>query len=370
MRPILKMYLVLSCFVGLTTVLMLFKLRNTLRQNMLDRMSRVQSVPQFEEAPHAHGDMNYSTNATETEMGKIVSLIERGWTFNHEELMKLRTKLAVIHTRDDFTLTRKNTPLHSVVPFTSDKYKRKRNVTEDLYNTLPQEPPDFQTKRFKNCSVVGSSGILSRSGCGPQIDSSEFIFRFNLPPLVKQYTGDVGKRTDLVTCNRHRLSKRLSKLDSSKDRKLFKGILNGQFPNLSYIWLFPFSVLSDVKNILSFPDILEKIGSPVKAVFSNPRYSIRSKRFWQKNGVKETLMTSGFTFVSFALEVCDEVHVYGFWPYLVDRRGNEIGYHYTDDNHYGRGLTTRGHKMPREFAKLLDMYKKGVLRLVTDKCLA
>ncbi|XP_078621456.1 alpha-N-acetylneuraminide alpha-2,8-sialyltransferase-like isoform X1 [Branchiostoma floridae x Branchiostoma japonicum] len=370
MRPIFKMYLILSCFVGFTTVYMLLKLRNTLRQNMLDRMSRaqLQSVPQFVEAPHADGNMNYSTNATETEMGKRLSSIEHGWVFDHSELIRLRTKLSTIHTREDFTMTRNNTPLHSQVPFTSER--RRYNVSELLYNRLPQGPPDFQTKRFKNCSIVGSSGILSRSGCGPQIDSSEFIFRFNIPPLVGQYTDDVGKRTDLVTCNRHRLNKRLSNLDSSKDRKLFKGILKGQFPTLSYIWLHPFSILRDVRNILSFPDVLKKIESPVKAVFSNPRYIIRSHRFWEKNGVKEKIMTSGFTFVSFALEVCDELHVYGFWPYLEDRRGNRIGYHYTDDNHYGRGLTTRGHKMPREFTKLLDLYKKGVLRLVTDKCIS
>ena len=36
----------------------------------------------------------------------------------------------------------------------------------------------FRADRFKACSVVGSSGVLTGSKCGAEIDKADFVFRY------------------------------------------------------------------------------------------------------------------------------------------------------------------------------------------------
>ena len=48
---------------------------------------------------------------------------------------------------------------------------------------------------FGTCAVVGSSGGLSGSGQGAQIDAHDAVFRFNTAPTGGRYLHDVGNRT-------------------------------------------------------------------------------------------------------------------------------------------------------------------------------
>lgn len=47
---------------------------------------------------------------------------------------------------------------------------------------------------------MGSSGILTGSQCGDEIDSYDFVFRFNMAAM-KGFEEDVGSKTSYMTFN-------------------------------------------------------------------------------------------------------------------------------------------------------------------------
>ncbi len=49
--------------------------------------------------------------------------------------------------------------------------------------------------------------------------------------------------------------------------------------------------------------------------------------------------------INTALELCEHVHVYGFWPFGTDLQNNSVPYHYYDELSPHRYI----HKMPEEF---------------------
>ncbi|XP_070569331.1 alpha-2,8-sialyltransferase 8B-like [Ptychodera flava] len=71
----------------------------------------------------------------------------------------------------------------------------------------------------QTCAVVGSGGILRRSKCGNEIDSHDFIFRSNLPP-VAGFEADVGSRTDFTAVNKIALNSLVLHLKDPKNQTL------------------------------------------------------------------------------------------------------------------------------------------------------
>lgn len=50
------------------------------------------------------------------------------------------------------------------------------NVSQNLYELLPRTSP-LKGKQFPSCAIVGNSGVLLSSGCGPEIDAHSFVIR-------------------------------------------------------------------------------------------------------------------------------------------------------------------------------------------------
>lgn len=50
------------------------------------------------------------------------------------------------------------------------------NVSDSLYQLLPTVSP-MKNQYHKRCAIVGNSGILLNSSCGPEIDSHDFVIR-------------------------------------------------------------------------------------------------------------------------------------------------------------------------------------------------
>ncbi len=93
--------------------------------------------------------------------------------------------------------------------------------------------------------------------------------------------------------------------------------------------------------------------------FFSPYYLQTLDRFWKGRGLKSIRLSSGFMLISTALELCEHVHVYGFWPFDTDLQNNPVPYHYYDL----RRPSKRMHKMPEEFVRLLQLHSQGALTL-------
>ncbi|CAH1238168.1 ST8SIA4 [Branchiostoma lanceolatum] len=79
----------------------------------------------------------------------------------------------------------------------------------------------------KTCALVGNSGILLGSDCGPEIDSKDFVVRMDLPDVLV-FEKDVGGRTDMTvvspeTANRVEGSSKM--MNRSED--VYEGRLRG-----------------------------------------------------------------------------------------------------------------------------------------------
>lgn len=55
------------------------------------------------------------------------------------------------------------------------------NVSQNLYELLPRTSP-LKGKQFPTCAIVGNSGVLLSSGCGPEIDAHSFVIRWGTAP--------------------------------------------------------------------------------------------------------------------------------------------------------------------------------------------
>jgi len=127
----------------------------------------------------------------------------------------------------------------------------------------------------KKIALVGSSGVLSGSGRGKEIDSFEEVIRFNRAP-TNSYEEDVGSKTTVRVLNNHVFlntnkffkAEQYSRLDFSftKNIKNNKIILLGNIVDLqrfrkskenyykrnNTIHTFDYSLMSDIKTKVNF----------------------------------------------------------------------------------------------------------------------
>uniref|UniRef100_A0A672GLU1 ST8 alpha-N-acetyl-neuraminide alpha-2,8-sialyltransferase 6 n=1 Tax=Salarias fasciatus TaxID=181472 RepID=A0A672GLU1_SALFA len=209
--------------------------------------------------------------------------------------------------------------------------------------------------KFDTCSVVGNGGILINSNCGKQIDSSQFVIRCNLAPLDRELEKDVGKKTSLVTANPsifvlNRRRQFVESLRRFKDSMLL-------MPTFSYAW--------NTHLCQRAFQAIKHLSSPIRPVSFNPRYLRSLWVYWRSLGLKEARLSTGFMMVNLALELCNSVDLYGFWPFSVHPQDC---HHLT--NHYYDNMPVRKrlHAMPAEFKRLLKLHSLGILRIHLGDC--
>ncbi|XP_023134524.3 alpha-2,8-sialyltransferase 8F-like isoform X3 [Amphiprion ocellaris] len=306
-------------------------------------------------------NMNTKEDDSQKIRGVIDKAVERysqTWKKQEDNCQKLRFHLtSKCNGLDRAVVTQNSTPVDSEISYNG--LKKTLKVTPELFSTFIKEHP-FSNKTLDTCAVVGNGGILINSSCGETIDSAQFVIRCNLAPLGNGYEKHVGIKTDLVTANPSIFVERYEALNGR--RRPFVEDLRSYGNSLLLLPAFSYSS----KTILSVRAIytIEDFESPIRPVYLNPEYVESLLLFWRSQGLRETRLSTGLTMVSLALELCNNVHLYGFWPFS----------HHPHDrhnltNHYYDDIKPKVfHAMPAEFDLLMRLHSQGVLRLHLGDC--
>ncbi|KAI8508331.1 hypothetical protein Bbelb_134300 [Branchiostoma belcheri] len=295
---------------------------------------------------------------------KFVTGNRSSWRFDYKALAQKRFDLErTCNARNHFFVTKKNIPLGSNLRY--DVSNTSVRVNSTLFDTFPTAIP-FADKMFPRCAVVGSSGILMNSRCGNEIDSSDFVIRFNMAPVGGRFRADVGSKVDIVTVNGDSIRSRYDKLETNISRTMFTTYVR-QYNKNTLLWSVPFTSEAHTAYVLRTYQVLKKAGAPQAVVFANPGYMACTNTYWRQRGfTRAPRLSTGMFLTSAALQFCEEVYLYGFWPFPVDTAGNVLPYHYYSKGQ--RGRLNKWHKMDDEYVNLMELHKKGILHLQTDKC--
>ncbi|XP_041475938.1 alpha-N-acetylneuraminide alpha-2,8-sialyltransferase-like [Lytechinus variegatus] len=266
----------------------------------------------------------------------------------------------------DFVLTQTNVKendslVYSLYRKVKGKAMKQFKVTKQLMQNIPNASP-LDGVRLGRCSLVGNSGILLNSDCGKQIDQADFVFRCNTAPLAP-FRSDAGVKSNLTTMNPSIIERRFNFLKEEENITSFAKAVsqyNGD------IWLPCFGVQSHTKTCLKALDVYEEFNP--RLLVANPAHFRLVWDFWKQRKFGSETLSTGFYLVHIALSVCEETHLYGFWPFSSQLdpfpgQVHEVPYHYFDGLKF-----TKNHDMSKEFQVLLQMHKHGLLRMHVGKC--
>ncbi|XP_072173037.1 alpha-N-acetylneuraminate alpha-2,8-sialyltransferase ST8SIA3-like [Diadema setosum] len=296
-------------------------------------------------------------------------VLSADWTMNKKNLRRMRYELHNHSKIDvaDLVVSKENSDVNATLDYYIFSKALKKDdsyyhfhMYENLFEKLPPTSP-FRNKLYRRCSVVGNSGILLNSDCGEDIDKSDFVFRCNIAPL-KPFGRDAGVKSNLTTMNPSIFYKRFSELKSDEDIHQF---LRNVSEFSGYLWLPCFSA-SHMNEICIKAYNNFNISRP-KIVLANPDHFVKIWKFWMaRNHTK--LISSGFYITHVAMQLCQEVHLYGFWPFPVSvsrDKLKELPCHYFNDEPF-----TKSHNMDDEFRLLFQMHEHGLLRMHAGQCTA
>lgn len=294
------------------------------------------------------------------EIHKVLEVYSQTWRKQEQNHHIFRSELnTCCNGFDQAIITQDNTPLGSELTFDGDK--KVINVTREIFSTFAKEHP-FSNKTLDTCAVVGNGGILLNSSCGDAIDSAQFVIRCNLPPLGENYTEDVGKKTDIVTANPSIFFEKYEKLLTH--RHVFVDSLRIYGNAMLLTPTFCFSRNTEV--LLRVFEVFQDFKSQIQPVSLNPDYLQNLDDFWRSQGLNPAKrLTTGLMMTSLALEICNDVHLYGFWPFSNPPHGLQpLTHHYYNDRLPKPGA----HAMAAEFELLLKLHSRGLLKLHLGQC--
>ncbi|XP_027432331.1 alpha-2,8-sialyltransferase 8E isoform X2 [Zalophus californianus] len=281
------------------------------------------------------------------------------WAMNISEANQFKSTLSRCCNAPSFLFTtQKNTPLGTKLKYevdTSGIY----HINQEIFRMFPKDMPYYRSQ-FKKCAVVGNGGILKNSRCGREINSADFVFRCNLPPISEKYTMDVGVKTDVVTVNPSIITERFHKLE--KWRRPFYRVLQ-VYENASVL-LPAFYNTRNTDVSIRVKYVLDDFESPQAVYYFHPQYLVNVSRYWLSLGVRAKRISTGLILATAALELCEEVHLFGFWAFPMNPSGLYITHHYYDNVKPRPGF----HAMPSEIFNFLHLHSRGILRVHTGAC--
>ncbi|KAM4634759.1 alpha-2,8-sialyltransferase 8E isoform 3-T3 [Polymixia lowei] len=281
------------------------------------------------------------------------------WEQNKLETYNFKMSLSRCCNAPSFLFTTKrNTPAGTKLRYEVDT-SGILPITTEVFKMFPDDMP-YAKSQYKKCAVIGNGGIIKSTKCGKEIDSADFVFRCNIPPINEKYSADVGTKTDLVTINPSIITERFQKLE--KWRRPFYDVLQNYENSSVVLPAFYNTRNTDVSFRVKY--MLDDFDSQRGVFFFHPQYLLNVQRFWAVQGVRAKRLSSGLMLVTAALEMCEEVHLYGFWAFPMNPSGIFITHHYYDNVKPRPGF----HAMPHEIFNFLHMHSRGIINVHTGQC--
>ncbi|KAI8495066.1 hypothetical protein Bbelb_270520 [Branchiostoma belcheri] len=109
---------------------------------------------------------------------------------------------------------------------------------------------------------------------------------------------------------------------------------------------------------------LMKRRTDLRVAYENPAHFIGVQRYWAQRGLPRKI-TSGFYVITVALMLCEQVNVYGFWPFPFNDSGGKVRYHYYSAPIF---FAPETHDMAVEYMKVRELHQKGVIKMQLGKC--
>ncbi|KAJ8287328.1 hypothetical protein GJAV_G00050280 [Gymnothorax javanicus] len=307
-------------------------------------------------------------NGTERVSGKrfppFLQHTVSGWRLNASLVIMIRKDiLRFLDAERDVSVVKSSLKPGDIIHYVLER-RRTLNVSRTLHSLLPDVSP-MKNRRFRTCAVVGNSGILLKSGCGPEIDEHDFVIRCNLAPL-EEFADDVGLRSDFTTMNPSVIQRAFGELKNQSEQERFVRRLTAL--NDSVLWIPAFMVKGGEKHVEGVNDLILKNKLPIRTAYPSLRLIHAVRGYWLTNKVNIKRPSTGLLMYTMATRFCDEIHLYGFWPFPKDSRGNLVKYHYYDTLKYRYFSNASPHRMPLEFRTLKTLHNRGALKLVTSTC--
>ncbi|XP_070547559.1 alpha-2,8-sialyltransferase 8E-like [Ptychodera flava] len=310
----------------------------------------------------ASKQMIFSSSGVSNDSQSILAInaynsINTYWTSNVTAAEEFRLLLEKeCNNSNMFLTTQDSVKINDSLEYEAQR-KSMLNITPEIHNRFPKESP-FKRNMFKKCSIVGSSGILLGSQCGNEIDSAEFVVRFNFAKTIN-FMDDVGSKTSLITCNPSILVSRYSRLAENRT-EMFRQDVKTEYGNTTiYIPAFAYKFCTEIA--FRAQDVLNSTHN--KVIFPHPGHMMSATKFWQGRGTLSKHITSGLLFSTSVIPFCKEVHLFGFWPFLKDKDGNPLSFHYFGPKQAPPTSRFQGdvHNMPSEFASMINLHNKGII---------
>uniref|UniRef100_A0A1A8CL84 ST8 alpha-N-acetyl-neuraminide alpha-2,8-sialyltransferase 2 n=1 Tax=Nothobranchius kadleci TaxID=1051664 RepID=A0A1A8CL84_NOTKA len=286
------------------------------------------------------------------------------WTFNKTLSSFIRKNiLRFLDPERDISILKGMLKPGDIIHYLFDRHST-TNISENLYRLLPTASP-MKNQHHRKCAIVGNSGILLNSSCGPEIDSHDFVIRCNLAP-VEEYSQDVGWRTNLVTMNPSVVQRAFQDLVTEEWKERFLQRLR----NLSgsVLWIPAFMAKRGEDRVEWVLRLILLHTVDVRMAFPSLRLLHAVRGYWLTNNVHIKRPTTGLLMYTMATRFCEEIHLYGFWPFPLDPKGKTVKYHYYDTLKYEYTSSSSPHTMPLEFRTLSSLHRQGALRLHTGTC--
>ncbi|XP_071799314.1 alpha-2,8-sialyltransferase 8B-like [Asterias amurensis] len=287
-------------------------------------------------------------------------LLNWKWKPSQTNLTRVREELKAHHVDIRYRLLTSNATMKEGQVMTMYLSGQNASLTPVFAQQQDKVSP-FKGKEFKKCSVVGNSGLLVNSMCGFAVDDAEYVFRINVPEM-DPYVLDVGFKTDFTTLNPSIFKRKYNYFGSQQLTDKF----NSDMAQFQGILMLP--CFSDEAWMPICSRALQRLTPKkyLKVAFGDPQQFSLIRDYWVTKGLSKYPST-GLYLVTAAIALCNEVHLYGFWPFVESNlphvTTHPVKYHYFDNSHM-----VRTHDMHAEFDQLTRLHQEGVLKIHIQNC--